>query len=225
MTHQLLLVEDDIDLGNVMKQYLEVHDFKVMLCRDGEQGWQKVQDERFDLCILDIMLPEMDGFTLAQKIKRSEKDIPFIFLTAKNQKNDRMKGLQLGADDYITKPFEIDELVLRVQNILKRLGKTAHPVQQIGSFRFNRQNLSLQCNGIETVLTVQEAKLLQLLVEHKNKVVPRPKILTQLWGEADYFNGRSLDVFITRLRKYLKTDPNVKIENRRGVGFLLKVKD
>ena len=220
----LLLVEDDTDLGNVMKHYLEAHDFEVVLCRDGLEGLNSFKKKAFDLCILDIMMPEMDGFDLAKRIKNLDDAIPFVFLTAKNQKWDRLKGLALGADDYITKPFEIDELVLRIQNILRRTSriKTVE-LQQIGAFSFDRTNLLLKGNRREFSLTLQEAKLLQLLFDNKGEVVTREAILTRLWGENDYFAGRSMDVFISRLRKYLKSDKNVQIENRRGVGFALKV--
>lgn len=223
MNHQLLLVEDDTDLGNVMKQYLEVHDFGVVLCRDGLEGWRSFKRGQFDLCILDIMMPEMDGFTLAKKIKHTDEEIPFVFLTAKDQKFDRLKGLALGADDYITKPFEIDELVLRIQNILRRTNRNKVLLQKVGRFSFDRANLLLKDHQKEFSLTLQEAKLLQLLLDNKNEVVTREAILTKLWGDNNYFAGRSMDVFISRLRKYLKSDQSVVIENRRGVGFSLKV--
>jgi len=225
MNQQLLLVEDDTDLGNVMKQYLEVHDFNVLLCRDGLEGWHSFKDGKFDLCILDIMMPKMDGFTLAKKIKTFNEEVPFIFLTAKDQKIDRLKGLALGADDYITKPFEIDELMLRIQNILRRTNRSKTLLQRVGIFSFDRANLLLKGNQKEYSLTLQEAKLLQLLLDNKNEVVTREAILTKLWGDNNYFAGRSMDVFISRLRKYLKSDKRVSIENRRGVGFALKVEE
>ncbi len=222
MNHELLLVEDDIDLGNVMKQYLEINNFSITLCRNGKEGLQNFRNGVFDLCILDVMMPEMDGFSLAKKILQISVNTPFLFLTALNQKSDRMKGLQLGADDYICKPFEIDELVLRVQNILRRTGKSSNIAsQQIGNYDFDRSNLLLSLGNNEKRITLQEAKLLELLLQNKNTVVKRPHILTQLWGEDDYFAGRSLDVFISRLRKYLKKDPQLSIENIRGVGFKL----
>ncbi|MEZ4885120.1 MAG: response regulator transcription factor [Chitinophagales bacterium] len=224
MNQNLLLVEDDTDLGNVMKHYLEAHEFEVELCRNGLEGLNSFKTNRFDLCILDIMMPEMDGFDLAKRIKNLDEEVPFIFLTAKNQKWDRVKGLALGADDYITKPFEIDELVLRIQNILRRTNRTKMDVlQQIGVFSFDRTNLLLKGERGEFSLTLQEAKLLQLLWDNRNEVVTREAILTRLWGENDYFAGRSMDVFISRLRKYLSSDDSVQIENRRGVGFALKV--
>ena len=223
MNQHLLLVEDDTDLGNVMKQYLEVHDFEVVLCRTGLEGWRTFKNQTFDLCILDVMMPEMDGFNLAKRIKNLNDQIPFIFLTARDQKLDRMKGLALGADDYITKPFEIDELVLRIQNILRRTNRSKPLVQKVGNFSFDRTNLLLKGDRKEFSLTLQEAKLLQLLLDNVNEVVTREAILTRLWGENDYFAGRSMDVFISRLRKYLKSDKSVLIENRRGVGFALKV--
>ncbi len=223
----LLLVEDDVDLGNVIKQYLEICNFEVELCRDGRIAWDTYQQNTYDLCILDVMLPKLDGFSLAEKIHDLHPNQPFIFLTAKDQKVDRLLGLKLGADDYITKPFEIDEMVLRIQNILRRSkGKGRRVVEQkqytLGSLQFDVDTLTLS-KGTETVrLTLQEVKLLEYLVSTKNTVAKREDILKHLWGEDDYFNGRSMDVFISRLRKYLKLDQTVQIETVRGVGFILK---
>ncbi len=220
---KILLVEDDIDLGNVMKQYLEINDFEVQLFRNGKSGLAHFKNENYDLCILDVMMPKMDGFTLARHIKNEDNSVPFIFLTAKNQKIDRMTGLKIGADDYITKPFEIDELVLRLRNILRRTQTASLEKQQLASFIFCEKQQFLQQHETQQRLTKQEAKLLALLLKNKNAIVKRTDILTQLWGNNDYFNGRSLDVFISRLRKYLKADASIKIETVRGIGYILKV--
>lgn len=220
---KILLVEDDIDLGNVMKQYLEINDFEVQLCRNGKEGLESFKNITCDLCILDVMMPKIDGFTLARHIRDEDDTIPFIFLTAKNQKTDRITGLKIGADDYITKPFEIDELVLRLQNILRRTQTINIEKQEIASFIFCEKQLLLQRKEEEQRLTKQEAKLLALLLKNQNTIVQRNDILTQLWGNNDYFNGRSLDVFISRLRKYLKADENIEIETVRGIGYILKI--
>ncbi len=224
----LLLVEDDHDLGNVMCQYLETQSFSVTLCRDGKAGLQafkkgiNASGRPFDLCVLDVMLPKMDGFTLAKKMSRFQGEIPFLFLTAKDQKQDRLKGLGLGADDYITKPFEIDELVLRIQNILRRtsaFSTSKQNIYRIGEMSFESENLLLRSKAQDRRLTLQESKLLQYFIEHPNKILKRQEILQSIWGDDDYFNGRSMDVFISRLRKYLKEEISVQIETIRGVGY------
>ncbi|MGB1206752.1 MAG: response regulator transcription factor [Chitinophagales bacterium] len=222
-TIKILLVEDDIDLGNVMKQYLEINDFEIQLCRNGKTGLECFKNANYDLCILDVMMPKINGFTLARHIRDENDNVPFIFLTAKNQKIDRMTGLKLGADDYITKPFEIDELVLRLRNILRRTQTINLEKQQIASFIFCEKQQLLQKDDTQQRLTKQEAKLLALLLKNQNAIVKRADILAQLWGDVDYFNGRSLDVFISRLRKYLKADSNIEIETVRGLGYILKI--
>ena len=221
--YKILLVEDDVDLGNVMKQYLEINDFEINLCRNGKEGLASFKNDTYDLCILDVMMPKIDGFTLARYIRDEDDSVPFIFLTAKNQKIDRVTGLKLGADDYITKPFEIDELVLRLRNILRRTQTIDSEKQQIASFIFCEKQQLLEKNETQQRLTKQEAKLLAFLLKNKNEIVKRSDILIQLWGNIDYFNGRSLDVFISRLRKYLKTDENIEIETVRGIGYILKI--
>jgi len=221
--YKILLVEDDVDLGNVMKQYLEINDFEINLCRNGKEGLASFKNDTYDLCILDVMMPKIDGFTLARYIRDEDDSVPFIFLTAKNQKIDRVTGLKLGADDYITKPFEIDELVLRLRNILRRTQTIDSEKQQIASFIFCEKQQLLEKNETKQRLTKQEAKLLAFLLKNKNEIVKRSDILIQLWGNIDYFNGRSLDVFISRLRKYLKTDENIEIETVRGTGYILKI--
>ncbi len=223
MKYKLLLVEDDPDLGQVVKQYLEMSQFQVDLCEDGLRAWEQFQKENYDLCIIDIMLPQLDGISLAKRIRQHAPSLPFIFVTAKDQKIDRLKGLQLGADDYITKPFDIDEVILRIHNILRRSGRTKQTTTPIGQFTFNATELTLEIADKTIRMTQQESKLLQFLVQHKNTLVKREEMLKAVWGDDDYFMGRSMDVFISRLRKYLKADPNVQIENVRGVGFLLKI--
>lgn len=220
---KILLVEDDTDFGNILQQYLEMNNFEVTLCRDGQKGWEVFQANTFDLCILDVMLPEKDGFTLGKAIRRHNPKMPFLFLTAKKLKEDRLKGLKLGADDYITKPFDADELVLRVQNILRRSGKLSEAVYAIGQCSFDFDNLTLQTPGQIHVMTLKEAELFRCLVTQANQVVKRDLILKELWGDDDYFNGRSMDVFISRLRKYIDTDKSLTLETVRGVGYVFKV--
>lgn len=191
---------------------------------DGRQAVTAAKDQQFDLCLLDVMLPEMDGFTVAKEIRKRDTHIPILFLTAKSLKEDRIHGLRLGADDYITKPFSIEELVLKIEVFLRRSqtnGRAVSPILQIGNFELDYSNLTLSNQEDSRKLTQRETDLLKLLIEYKNQVLQRGIILEKLWGENDYFLGRSLDVFISRLRKYLKTDPSLRIENIHGVGFRL----
>lgn len=222
---QILLVEDDDNLGFVVKDNLEINGYAVDWEHNGKAGWRAVGQKSYDVCILDVMMPEMDGFTLAEAIRAAGNEVPIIFLTAKSLKEDRIKGFKLGGDDYLTKPFSIEELTLRLEVILKRSGKkngqTNH-VQPIGKYLFDTKNLKLTCNDCDTELTQREAALLKLLLQHKNNVVPRDQILIELWGDDDYFKGRSLDVFITRLRKNLQLDPAIRLVNVHGVGFRLE---
>ena len=218
---RLLLVEDDVDLGNVLSQFLEMQGFSVILARTGEKGFEIFNSNNIDLCILDIMLPGMDGHTLARKIKAKIKTMPLLFLTARNTKDDIIKGLRLGADDYICKPFEPEELVLRIRNILRRTGNSYSDGIKIGKLNFKFDQLLISGYGKKYKLTLKEAELFRYLLQNKNKVVKREEILVKLWGENDYFMGRSMDVFISRLRKYLKPEKAVKLETIRGVGFLL----
>ncbi len=218
----LLLVEDDKDLGKVLKQYLEMQDFRVLLSESGEKGWALFREQSPDLCILDIMLPGMDGLTLGKKIKQAAPDQPLLFLTARTSKEDVLQGLKMGADDYICKPFEPEELVLRINNILRRSGKTEPELMAIGQFRFVPDQLELAGYGNTYRLTLKEAQLLKYLLSHQNQVLKREEILAGLWGENDYFLGRSMDVFISRIRKYLKPEKEVKLETIRGVGYVLR---
>lgn len=221
--HKILLVEDDVDLGNVLKQYLELEGYKVSQSYNGKEGFERFKKGSFDLCILDVMMPEMDGYSLAKAIKIIDSKMPFIFLTAKAMKSDRLTGLKLGADDYITKPFEADELVLRMKNILNRSKKPKESTSlEIGEYFLDFENLKLTHTNEDQLLTLKKAELLRFLILHKNQLVKISTILESLWGEDDYFLGRSMNVFISRLRKYLRFSPQISIENIRSVGYILK---
>ncbi len=223
---KILLVEDDESLGFVVKDNLEHEGYSIDLQVTGKAGQKAFQQNQYDICILDVMLPEMDGYALAEHIRKTGSEVPIIFLTAKSLKEDRIKGLKLGADDYLTKPFSIEELVLRIEAILKRTGKKSSPQTTtitIGSYLYDPKNLKLTCGEYQQELTHREADLLSFLVRHKNETLSRDKILIAIWGDDDYFKGRSLDVFITRLRKYLNKDANIKLSNVHGIGFRLEV--
>lgn len=224
---QLLLAEDDLDFGSILKQYLELHDFQVTWTKDGVEAFEAFQKGNFSMCILDVMMPKLDGFSLAEKIIALSPEMPFLFLTARGQKEDKIKGLKLGADDYIIKPFEADELILRIQNILKRSQKeTAILPQeeiQIGAYTFNAKSLLLVYKDKSQRITEKEGLLLQFLYQHKNQLIKREQILNALWENSDFFSGRSMDVFISRLRKYLAEDSAITIESIRGVGLEFKV--
>jgi len=219
----LLLVEDDIDLQKVLAQYLELSGFKVYTANHGKHGLKVFQEHHVDLCILDVMMPVMDGFTLAGEIRKLDAAMPVVFLTAKNQKEDRLKGLKIGADDYITKPFEAEELVLRLNNILKRAGKENASHTKIGRLHIQYGELLIEDGEHRYSLTPRESELLRYLIDNQNTVVKREEILEELWGQNDYFLGRSMDVFISRLRKYIQAEPSVSLETKRGVGFILKI--
>lgn len=232
MNPKLLYVEDELDLGNVTKQYLEAMNFDVIWCVDGKSAYQEYLrgDPHYSLVIIDIQLPDLNGFELARKIVAHDKNAYFLFLTARKEKKDRILGLDMGAMDYITKPFDIDELVLRIRNIVRRkhVVVEAPPtadVLQIGNITLNKETLSVSMDGrIRTTVTMREAELLEYLNTHRNTIVKREDLLIRFWGENDYFKGRSLDVFISRLRKLLKhSSSGVRIENSYGVGFILSV--
>jgi DNA-binding response OmpR family regulator len=221
---KILLVEDDESLGFVIKDNLEQAGFEVDLQKTGTSGLNAFQSADYDIGVLDVMLPEMDGFTLSENIKNINSDFPIMFLTAKSLNEDRIKGLKLGADDYISKPFNMEELVLRIEVILKRVSKKSlsnGEKYRLGSYEFDSKNLKLTCGKNEQSMTHRESELLKLLIEHKNQTINRETILIALWGTDDYFKGRSLDVFITRLRKYLSQDSTIKLTNVHGVGFRL----
>ncbi|PXY02905.1 DNA-binding response regulator [Marinifilum breve] len=220
----ILLVEDDPNLGEVLNAFLEMEGFTVSLARDGEEGYEKFSKSKYNICLLDVMLPKMDGFSLGKMIRKKDKDIPIIFLTAKSLKEDKLKGFDLGGDDYITKPFDEDELIRRINAILKRTASvqdTPELTFKLGKFEYNHVNLTLRIDDNESRITQKEGEVLYMLLQSKNNVVRREDILVKVWGENDYFMGRSLDVFITKLRKHLKPDSQVKIENVHGVGFIL----
>ncbi|MCD4679015.1 MAG: response regulator transcription factor [Bacteroidales bacterium] len=225
---KVLLVEDDLNLGFLLLEFLESNNFDVKLYKDGESGLNAYKTGSFDFCILDIMLPKLDGFSLAKKIKAENNDIPIIFLTAKSLKEDKIKGFKIGIDDYITKPFEEEELLYRINAILKRVGFKNDSIREeiinIGTFSFDVQNQNLICKDIERRLTVKESEILRLLCLSKNKIVKRDDIMISVWGDNDYFIGRSLDVFVSKLRKYLESDPGVKIESIPRAGLILSEK-
>ena len=218
----ILLAEDDADLRSILSQYLELQGFTVLVAENGKEGLELFRECHVDLCVLDIMMPVMDGFVLARNIKELDADMPVLFLTAKNQKKDRLKGLKIGADDYITKPFEVEELILRIRNILRRARKIGLEPIMIGDFEFRFDELMLNGYGASNQMTLKEAELLKYLLEHRNTVLKREKILKDLWGKDDYFLGRSMDVFITRIRKYLKPEASVSLDTIRGVGFIFR---
>jgi DNA-binding response OmpR family regulator len=225
---KILLVEDDYNLGFVIQDKLKEQGFDVHLCTDGVEGLKRFGEHAFQMCIFDVMMPKKDGFTLARDIRKVNRNVPILFLTAKNQTEDRIEGFKAGGDDYLTKPFSTEEFLLRVQAILKRVNLVKEEVApkdlSIGTIVFDTENFVLRyANGEKQNLTKKEAKILQLLVQHTNKVLPRDIVLNSVWGQDDYFVGRSLDVFITKLRKYLKEDENVAIANIHGVGFKLTV--
>ena len=222
---KILYVEDDENLSFVTKDNLEIAGHKVFLAQDGKEGKELLDQVEVDLCILDIMLPKLDGFSLAEVIRKENKELPIIFLSARSMHEDKIKGLRLGADDYMIKPFSIEELLLKVDVFLKRSGKKKSKTLQqlkIGDSRFDHRNLELNVAGKDHRLTKKEADLLALFIAHKGNVLERPFILMELWGDDDYFTGRSLDVFVSKLRSYLKEDEKIKLENIHGVGFKLR---
>lgn len=224
---KILYVEDDQSLAYITKDHLELNDYEVVHCEDGETAKETFNKEDFDICIFDVMLPKMDGFTLCEYVRQTNPHIPILMLTAKSLKEDRISGLKTGADDYITKPFSIEELILKIQIFLRRnkvSSNNGNDNIQIGEYVFDPKNLSLKYHGKDRVLTQRESDLLKVLADNQGNVLKRSDILTRIWGEDDYFLGRSLDVFISRLRKYLSEDPNITIENIHSVGFKLNVK-
>jgi DNA-binding response OmpR family regulator len=226
----ILLVEDDQNLGYVLTDFLGISGFKVERAEDGLKGFEAFQNGKFDLCIIDVMMPYKDGFTLAEDIRKIDKNIPIIFLTAKTMKEDKIRGFKIGADDYITKPFSTEELSLRIEAVLRRtrqalITSEQTPVYKIGKYTFNYSNQILSGFGQERRLTKKEAEVLRLLCINKNKILRREIALKMIWGENDYFMGRSMDVYITKLRKFLEEDPDVNITNIHRTGFILEVKE
>ncbi len=223
--YKILLCEDDTNLGMVLKNYLELNDYDVILERDGRLGLAAFQREKFDICLLDVMMPNMDGFTLAEEIRDVDPDMPLFFLSAKTMKEDIIAGYKLGADDYITKPFDSEVLLLKIKAILKRNeeeNKISENIEfDLGSFHFHPKLRELSHNGIMQTLSPKENELLKMLAEHKNDLLPREQALKKIWGSDTYFNGRSMDVYIAKLRKYLRDDTNIEIVNIHGNGFRL----
>ncbi len=224
---KLLLAEDDKNLGNILKSYLVAKGYPTTLCTDGKMAYEAFKRNEFDFCVLDIMMPEMDGFTLAKKIRKIDEEIPILFLSAKSMQEDRIQGFEVGADDYLTKPFSMEELLLRVKAILKRSkntdNTTGKSIFNFGKYTFEYNRQILLIDNKEQKLTSKEAELLKLLCENINKVLDRTVALNKIWFDDSYFNARSMDVYITKLRKYLKGDPNVELINVHGVGFKLVV--
>lgn len=234
LNNKILLVEDDQNFGDVLRSYLEMHDYNVTLATDGQMGWDTFRKGKFDLCILDVMMPKKDGFTLGKDIREKDADMPIIFLTAKTMKDDVLKGFKIGADDYITKPFNSEELLLRIQAILKRTRPKPDPRDEIrdfniGKFHFDSMLRILTfepggANESKNKLSPKEAQLLRLFALNVNDILPRSEALTKIWQDDNYFTARSMDVFVTKLRKYLAPDENIEIINIHGNGFQLLVK-
>lgn len=233
--NRILLVEDDQNFGDVLRSYLEMHEFDVTLATDGVAGMESFRRGEFDLCIFDVMMPKKDGFTLAKEVRERNAEMPIIFLTAKTMKDDVLQGFKIGADDYITKPFNSEELLYRIQAILKRSQAKADPREEvkefnIGKFHFNfpLRILTFTEEGTgdqeKEKLSPKEAQLLRMFCMYMNDILPRSEALTKIWGEDNYFTARSMDVFVTKLRKYLKADSNIEIVNIHGNGFQLLVR-
>jgi DNA-binding response OmpR family regulator len=224
---RILLVEDDINLGFLLVDFLESDGFEVKLYRDGESGYKGFHASGFDLCIIDLMLPKMDGFTLAGKIKEATPEIPIIILSARSMKEDKIKGFRIGIDDYITKPFDEEELLYRVKAILSRTRQAnSQPARKavltIGKYTFDNSNQLLTINNKSQRLTLKESKILSLLWNSVNNLVKREEIMIAVWGDSDYYTGRSLDVFISKLRSYLRDDPTIRITTIPTVGYILE---
>jgi len=231
---RILLVEDDQNFGDVLRSYLEMHDYEVVLATDGVAGMESFRKGTYDLCIFDVMMPKKDGFTLAKEIREKNTEVPIIFLTAKTMKDDVLQGFKIGADDYISKPFNSEELLFRIQAILKRSQQKADPREEIKEYNIGRYHFNFPLRilthtdetGEESKekLSPKEAQLLRMFCMYMNDILPRSEALTKIWGEDNYFTARSMDVFVTKLRKYLKEDTNIEIVNIHGNGFQLLVK-
>ncbi len=222
---KILLAEDDKNFGTILKAYFEAKGFQTTLCGDGREALEKFKREDFNFCVFDVMMPVMDGFTLAAEVRKLDKKVPMLFLTAKNMEADKLQGFELGADDYLTKPFSMEELLLRMKAILRRSAEdTVRPsIFQIGSFTFDYNRQLLIHGQEENRLTSKESELLRLLCENMNNVLDRSVALNKIWYDDSYFNARSMDVYITKLRKYFKADPTIELMNVHGVGFKLLV--
>lgn len=221
---KILLVEDDKTLNFIIRDNLEEAGYEVTTAEDGEAAFKKFTEDTFDLCLFDVMMPKLDGFSLARKVRERNQDVPILFLTAKSLNEDKISGFSIGGDDYITKPFSMEELLMRIKVFLKRSATVAETQElmtacKIGQFDFYFDNLTLQSPSEKRTLTYKEAELLRYFCENPNSVLSRSDILKNVWGSDDYYLGRSLDVFISRLRKYLSADENIKIINLHGIGF------
>lgn len=221
---KVLLAEDDVNLGSLLKQYLDAKNFETDLHNDGEKAYKAFMQNRYGICILDVMMPKKDGFSLAKDIRRINSEIPIIFLTAKTLKDDVLEGFKIGGDDYMTKPFNMEELLLRIEAVLRRISKNSNKNQQIfniGIYSFDSNTQLLTSPDKEVKLTTKESELLKLLCNNKNQILERNFALKTIWIEDNYFNARSMDVYITKLRKHLKDDPSLEIINVHGKGFKL----
>jgi DNA-binding response OmpR family regulator len=225
---RILLLEDDTNLGIMIEEHLTLQGYDVVLCANGEQGLERLGCDQFDICLVDVMMPKLDGFAFAEKVRCRDTDIPIMFLTAKSLKEDKIKGFKIGCDDYLTKPFSIEELLLRIQAILKRTHggsaeKSLAAPFRLGKYVFDYRRQLLVIKSRQYKLTFKEAELLRLLCLNLNQTLQRETALRQIWGEESYFNSRSMDVFVSRLRKYLRDDPRVEILSVHGSGFRLVV--
>jgi len=226
MSYKILLLEDDPNLGMIVQEHLQMNGCDVRLCVNGQEGFALYKKKSFDLCLVDVMMPKMDGFTFARQVREINENIPLIFLTAKSLKEDKIEGFKIGCDDYITKPFSVEELLLRIQAVLKRTGGSNNQELtcfEIGLYTFDSNRQILKSKKAEYNLTSKESELLRLLCLNQNKTLSRNIALRNVWEDESYFSGRSMDVFISRLRKYLKDDPHIEIVNVHGKGFKLVV--
>jgi DNA-binding response OmpR family regulator len=229
MKAKILLAEDDTNLGFVISDKLRANNYHVTLATDGNEAFQRFNEDTYHLCILDVMMPKKDGFSLAADIRKINKETPILFLTAKGETEDKVKGFEVGGDDYLTKPFSTEEFILRVKALLKRSNFTENEINttkyQLGNYLFDSENYTLSTEIEEKKLTKKEGEILKMLCKYKNQVLPRELVLTAVWGQDDYFVGRSLDVFITKLRKYLSDDERISITNIHGIGFKFEITD
>ncbi len=229
MTKQrVLLLEDDPNLGFILQEHLQMQGFEVQLCVNGEEGLSAYRGGKYDLCLVDVMMPKLDGFTFARKVRERDQNVPLIFLTAKSLKEDKIEGFKIGCDDYLTKPFSMEELMLRITAVLRRSKVAPQPADlpvmfEIGKFTFDYNRQLLSKDGEQFKLTPKEADLLRLLCIHKNQTLEREVALREIWGDESYFSGRSMDVFISKLRKYLREDDSIEIMGIHGKGFRLIV--
>lgn len=223
----ILLAEDDENLGSLLHSFLKSKGYQVELCRNGKIAFERFNQARFDFCILDVMMPEMDGFTLAKEIREVDKKVPILFLTAKSMKEDKLQGFAIGADDYLTKPFSMEELIARIEAISRRVDVQPQVEKEefmIGKIKFDAQSRILHTANEPTKLTTKENQLLKLLCKNQNEILDRNATLRAIWGDDNYFNGRSMDVYIAKLRKLLREDERIEIMNVHGKGFQLIVK-